>query len=75
MKPLPVHISRLYSVVSGQHAPPPATTTNRVWVEGRAGDILVPVPTDDHPAPATITDLVSAGRPTAGPTVPAGLRI
>jgi len=37
----------------------------------------VPVPADDPPAPATITDLVKCGcgRPTAGPTVPAGLRI
>jgi len=52
---------------------PPATGYG--WNEEQ--DILVPVPTGDPPAPAAIETWsnVGAGRPTAGPTVPAGLRI
>jgi len=51
---------------------PPATTYG--WKE--EGDMLVPVPTRDPPAPATVTHLINVGarRPVAHHTVPVGRR-
>ena len=51
---------------------PPATTYG--WKE--EGDRLVPVPTRDPPAPATVTYLINVGarRPVAHHTVPVGRR-